>query len=75
MDRRMLCAFIIDHLLHKGFVDEAEHGRVLDCCKHSLNELFHTSYTKLLDQNHDDESILIESPLFTELTEAEKKIS
>lgn len=64
----------IDHLLHKGFLDEAEHGRVMGCCEHSLNELFHTSYTKLLDKNHDDESILVESPLFSELTEAEKKL-
>ena len=54
----------IDHLLHKGFLDEAEHGRVLNCCECASNELFHISYTRLLDKNHDDESILVESIIY-----------
>eukprot|EP01084_Bolivina_argentea_P109634 195969_1 len=64
----------IAHLLHKGFLDEAEFERVMQQCEDSLNTLFHTSYTRLLDKNHDDESILLESTLFSELSEGEKKL-
>jgi len=65
----------IEHLLHKGFFDEAEHGRVLGHCESSLTELFHTSYTELLGQKADAESIYVQSPLFSDLTEGEKKIA
>eukprot|EP01084_Bolivina_argentea_P291658 501282_1 len=64
----------INHLLHKGFLDEAEHSRVMTTCEDSLNKLFHTSYTDLLDHNHDDESILLQSLLFSELSSDEKKL-
>lgn len=58
----------IDHLLHRGFLDDAEHGRVTKCCDHALNELFHSSYTDLLDENPDSQSMLLQSPLFSALS-------
>lgn len=65
----------IEHLLHKGFFDEAEYGRVLGCCEHSLTELFHTSYTSLLGDSADQEKVLLQSPLFSELTDSQKEIT
>mmetsp|Transcript_39434 Transcript_39434/g.64518 ORF Transcript_39434/g.64518 Transcript_39434/m.64518 type:complete len:960 (+) Transcript_39434:48-2927(+) len=64
----------IAHLLHKGFLDEAEYARVRSCCEESLQSLFHHSYTSLLDiENYTDESILLNAPLFSELTSGERK--
>lgn len=62
----------IDHLLHKGFFDEAEHARMMKLCDRALQDLFQTGYSTFL-VGADDANILIESPLFTELSAEQKK--
>ena len=64
----------IEHLLHKGFFDEAEHGRVLGCCEGSLNVLFHTSFNSLLPSDRADQSsVMLQCPLFSDLKDSEKE--
>ncbi len=65
----------IEHLLHKGFFDEAEHSRVLSCCEGSLNVLFHTSFASLVDKKADSESIFMQSPLFQDLSQGERTVT
>jgi len=61
------------HLFHKGHLDETEYQKLDKLVQGSLNRLFHTGYNSLLS-GRSDENILLQSPLFSELTYEQKKL-